>query len=467
MTGPKIRLKVEFDRDPDSGQGVDPDMAASWGGFQLWSGEDNLCQYLACGHVADTTHWYLLPLLEWFVENWDRIFHESRIPEGIKTERTARESWLESDPLDLDGPKAAAAESWWHGHALRSAAHGGIFPDVFMRRRINALEVSWGHTPVPGAPADFRFLAPRGRSLSPVSEAAASLHDAIGQAIGKLKARRQSPRISGLADAHAAIRAARPERAKWLAGWASVPEWARPLIPKLEPGLAVPLVPAPLALFGAMSPSIRAEDVATVLDVLASTGGSGPSPLDSETSARDPWEQGYQFAERARTHLGLAGDQLPELSDVLDRLGVRQRDITLSDPRVRAIALCGGTYAPTIAVNMSCPINQSVPGKRFTVAHEICHLLFDQESGVPLAVTSGPWAPKEIEQRANAFAAMFLMPAGVCRELAAQILGPEGWTAEAVRHVARSLQTSYKGTLGHLQNLDLIERYDAELLEEV
>ena len=45
-----------------------------------------------------------------------------------------------------------------------------------------------------------------------------------------------------------------------------------------------------------------------------------------------------------------------------------------------------------------------------TLAHELCHLLFDRSSAVPLSVLSGTWAPPRLERVANAFAAELLIP---------------------------------------------------------
>lgn len=66
-----------------------------------------------------------------------------------------------------------------------------------------------------------------------------------------------------------------------------------------------------------------------------------------------------------------------------------------------------------ILVNLRNSANAHTFGRRFTLAHEFCHLLFDRDVGAHLAIASGPWAPHDVERRANAFAAMFLMPNGL------------------------------------------------------
>ena len=93
--------------------------------------------------------------------------------------------------------------------------------------------------------------------------------------------------------------------------------------------------------------------------------------------------------------------------------------------------------------------------RRFTMAHELCHLLYDRGKEHKVAIASGPWAPKDVERRANAFAAMFLMP----RELVRAACRDAGTlnTLEAVESVARSLHVSVTATLHQLANLYVID----------
>jgi Zn-dependent peptidase ImmA (M78 family) len=95
------------------------------------------------------------------------------------------------------------------------------------------------------------------------------------------------------------------------------------------------------------------------------------------------------------------------------------------------------------------------------LAHELCHLLYDRSYGWQLAIASGPWAPRDLERRANAFAAMLLMPkqlvARVVRSLTVRLD-----TLAAVRQVATALRTSPTATIEHLGNLGLLDEADRE-----
>src|SRR5690348_7560923 len=82
LVGSKERFAVRFafQRDPDHGRAATPEECISWGAFEIWAAGRNLCKHLDCSQPLPSVHWYLLPLLEWFAENWDFLLHEERLP---------------------------------------------------------------------------------------------------------------------------------------------------------------------------------------------------------------------------------------------------------------------------------------------------------------------------------------------------------------------------------------------------
>ena len=125
---------------------------------------------------------------------------------------------------------------------------------------------------------------------------------------------------------------------------------------------------------------------------------------------------------------------------------------------IRALAIAGQRRWPCVAWNSACERNADERGYRFTLAHELCHLLFDADAGRRLAIASGPWAPVEVERRASAFAAMLLMPTEVVRSAVAELTEPLT-SRQAVARVADQLNTSFDATLWHLRNLGFIDDY--------
>ena len=82
-----------------------------------------------------------------------------------------------------------------------------------------------------------------------------------------------------------------------------------------------------------------------------------------------------------------------------------------------------------------------------------------------LAIASGPWAPKDIERRANAFAAMFIMPTHMVRELFGQLTSSR-ITVQEILEMATTLKASVVGVIDHLKNLGLIDEGAQERLKE-
>jgi len=184
------------------------------------------------------------------------------------------------------------------------------------------------------------------------------------------------------------------------------------------------------------------------------------------------WNQGYQLAEEVLQALSLPkqADNIVSIHSVLQRLSIRWHETTFEDSTIRAIAAASPKHHPAVLINKNSEMNRHNHGQRFTLAHELCHILFDRSRGQKLTIASGPWAPPDIEKRANAFAAMFLMPPDLIKK-AINELGISIDDIPAVVRVANKLRTGFAATLHHLANLGFINsaarnRMEVELEEQ-
>ena len=497
--------RLAFHRDPDDGESATADMAESWGAFQLWVRGRNLCAHIDQGEELRSCHWYLLPLLEWLCENWDPLFHEERPPAGRRGIWTASEVSgiasasayaIEADETRLD--EFEQQYEWRERHTLRAARQGGIFPDVRFRRFRDQVEVSWTANPLPGA-EDVHFMSPAGTDYLSPSAVAHPLHEVLTSAAEWLHAQLpDSERCSTLVETVGALRSRQrtPDRIAWLAKlgdaqdqmvqrWRRVEEFAH----SIAGGSAKKAADAAFGvhgssevvvegsctaalLFGSTSPTIDDPDARSLAGLLLEAYDAAPvdglaeyvfeEPLDS---GRPPWQHGYDLAE--------------ELLDALDRNDVaasdstleawladwrvRVEEIVLNDAEVRAVSFVSDKHAPTVALNMSHRTAADSRARRFTLAHELCHLLHDRSYGARLAIASGPWAPQRIEKRANAFAAWLLMPPDRLRPAIAQAHGAIN-THEGISAVAHALDVSRSALVWHLFNLGEITEEDQEVL---
>ncbi len=131
--------------------------------------------------------------------------------------------------------------------------------------------------------------------------------------------------------------------------------------------------------------------------------------VEAISEHESPNVQGYLLASMLREYLGsLTGRVEPQ--DVLRAWGVSVVEFEIKDSPLDAIAIWGAQHAPTILLNPKGPRAHFETGKRSTLAHEICHLLVDTEGALPAVEVLGGHVSREIERRANAFAAEFLLP---------------------------------------------------------
>ncbi|MGH3870515.1 MAG: ImmA/IrrE family metallo-endopeptidase [Pseudonocardiaceae bacterium] len=497
-------VRIAFMPDPDAGFGADPEDAASWGAFQLWVDGHNLCAHVDQGEVLQSAHWYLLPLLEWLSENWNAFLHEEKLPNrnsdtiavaALDATRTAPVLAGESETVVWEGEW----HDWWTRHALRAARAGGLLPNVIFRRLRDWIEISWSDEPVAGTQTDLRYSAVRGVCLVEPDLVATTLHEIVKAAVDyltkvgiggeRLPALRKQ--VDDLAGAEQQDR-----RAHWIAGLrestplASRPRGAIPademqnrwreIVTALRENGDDGAVEAALevqesqfvivdssqvsCLFSSTSPDITPDDVRTLTAVLVDQYSTDrvSSELAGRTNQTIPdaaipaWEQGYDLAETAHDEFSLdLSCGWVDIEALLKELGVAILSRRLEDSGIRACCMVGTHFLPTIIHNEASPYFVSLPAKRFSLAHELCHLMYDQSRGQKLAIASGPWAPKWIEQRANAFAAMFLMPADLVQKAIVDRPDPISDLA-GISAVATRLRVSKLAVIDHLYNMTLM-----------
>jgi hypothetical protein len=149
----------------------------SMGALTLIVAGTNLTAHRVGAQAQDKLVWYLGPLLHWLAENWVPLLHEERFPWPERSEDAAAEVCSRAIArFAAVGPTMAdsltAAEAWYRRHGLASAAAGGLFPDIFLRRFADDAELSWTAVSPPFAPEGFTFETEAGFARLAVADVA-------------------------------------------------------------------------------------------------------------------------------------------------------------------------------------------------------------------------------------------------------------------------------------------------------
>ncbi|MDX5456572.1 ImmA/IrrE family metallo-endopeptidase [Micromonospora tulbaghiae] len=508
-------VRLAFMPDPDQGVGADPADAASWGAIQFWVNGQNLCAHVDQGEMLQSAHWYLLPLLEWFAENWNPLLHEEKLPNRNIAETAAEALELTRNAPPLAGETETVSweeerYEWRARHAIRAARSGGLLPNIIIRRLRDLIEVSWNDEPLAGTPDGFRYSCANGAALLHPDQVARPLYEIlVASTEYLLKDAPDGERLNRLRSALDALQAPTEEdtRVEWLAGLREtipltgrlhgvIPEhemhtrWSQIVASLKSMGdthganEALATESSPLVvtgschvalMFSSMSPTVTENDVRTISAALI--GQYSPEPVAVELAGISrsipldlsvrPWEQGYDLAETVHTELDLDLSRgWVDIATLIERLGITLLNRRLDDSKIRACSIVGMHHRPTVIQNTASSFYDSANARRFSLAHELCHLLFDQSNAQKLAIASGPWAPRGLEQRANAFAAMFLMPPDLIERAIADAPDPIHDITGASA-IANKLHVSRRSLIEHLYNLTLMSESERDELLQV
>ena len=275
------------------------------------------------------------PVLEWLVDNWDPLLHEERLPlsnSGLSAaeslSRTRQPPLSLKDVDDFDWLDTWSA--WWARHCIRAGREGGLFPDLYLRRYRDRLELSTGAEPLPGIPDEFTFQTPNRTYRVDLLPAAEALFGVVSNAVSELERRLpQSSRIKRLSARIADLTAPGrvTSRMAWLSGFGDDIEQYRHVAEAVNDTLATvdaevresitgaqratPLVVGGSAyarlLYGAISPGIDLLDVVSLTKLIVDNYVADAHrwlsrlelPLDvGDVAQFTPGEQGAGSASR-------------------------------------------------------------------------------------------------------------------------------------------------------------------------
>jgi Zn-dependent peptidase ImmA (M78 family) len=138
--------------------------------------------------------------------------------------------------------------------------------------------------------------------------------------------------------------------------------------------------------------------------------------IDGDDEKR-PRDSAMKLARWLRERLGLTDLDRVDPKQILEAWGVLIRRMSLIE-QIDAVSFWGDQHGPCILLNPDSrkastgTLDQDglTGAMRFTLAHEICHLLVDRKGSLPVAEVLGGATPARSETRADIFASHFLLP---------------------------------------------------------
>lgn len=145
-------------------------------------------------------------------------------------------------------------------------------------------------------------------------------------------------------------------------------------------------------------------------------------PALRKSNSPAPHRAGAQCAAQLRRELGIGAEPISSMRDFMQEkfseIAVLHADLTANGPA--GLAFADSHRGPAIVLNTRGK-NENPTVRRFSLAHELCHLLVDWNRREPIARISGYLHEPRLdeERRANAFAIRLLCPETVVHKLEA------------------------------------------------
>ena len=181
------------------------------------------------------------------------------------------------------------------------------------------------------------------------------------------------------------------------------------------------------------------------------------------TEIRSKWDaivDGEKSAAGLRSHISLGMAPVSNLGEILESVGVKVVFRPLPESKVWGFSITSRSIGNCIFVNTDCTVER----QRFTLAHELGHLVMDRDHSATILtekqVPDDVEIKKLIEVRANAFAAAFLMPDLFVKSMLATLGVFQGQTERlttvVVDYMRKQFGVSYDAMLWRLINLKII-----------
>jgi Zn-dependent peptidase ImmA (M78 family) len=393
-------------------------------------------------------------LCSWLAKHWNAVIYGGDYrPLGLRAQQVAASRAYQSAQLARATENDPEIPGWWSRHAVRSV--DPELPNLFFERQADEIVISWDAAPTP-----TRFYEiPTGEEITAVSIAIPVLRTLVKDCL-KLEqggaAKNQDFKEILATNSSAGYSAVKRYNAlisdDWLVNHgfsdtdaedlAACGTSRHPVVGLLRSGQGSSLAPAD---YDAVLKLLKPSGLHSFAGLRELAKG-----LRGVINSREPWESGYRLAQFIRDRLGFTLSSHIDIELEIGRLGVGLHDLDLFDASILGVCVGTAGYEPLVILNRKSPDACGVSGRRVTLAHELCHLLFDRSGQRGLARFEGGGADSDrlIEMRANAFAVELLVPMAALVDESGQVVDD----ARLVE-IAERRKVSFHALRRHAENL--------------
>jgi Zn-dependent peptidase ImmA (M78 family) len=392
--------------------GSEGSIGMTWGDLQLWLGDTLVWGEQAGSGRTKGITWNWIELLEFLGNAWPYLTEEEQYPIAFDTQEEPRhlgelsgKARLRSRKLsdEIADQEDELLRDFLVVHDFSEALHGIFSPQLLCLRRGRQMLL---------ATAQQEFVFSFTETMSTL--------ESIGNEIVQ--------RISGLTDKRSCIASGRWQKRNEMSNLQKLQIatgidaallhhiWPQDVESAANDNLYELKAAARMA-----GGKVSRDQLKSILKQIKQLARGKPLHLDDlwgkarhivwEYKDEIPAVQGYALALMLRKHIQCSDRVEPD--EILQQWGVKFQKLESKDSTldaIDAIAVWSLKYTPIILFNPDGFRSRYMTGKRATLAHEICHILVDIEGALPVIEVLGGNVPRLIEQRANAFAAEFLLP---------------------------------------------------------
>lgn len=363
--------------------------------------------------------WTWVDLLEWLACHWASLFLEQSFPFNVPSLHIGyvlndlEKRWDNMSEVRVEEEEEEALR-FLSRHNVANAFKGIYFPGTYLMRHGNLFEVVSAETnqvkqlPLYQVESDLGDI---GGALAQIIRDSADKIDNGSR--GALAVQKWDERISRLEESAVPVLTGLSLQALSELGAANNNAFW-----EFDPG--EPLIDSELMAAARMTAgAVTLSDQKVLLEHIRRINKNSTPLLDELTlcinEAFDeigkPHDQGYWAANWLREKMGKDSCDDVKPLEILRHWQVTVEEISLPGADFDALACWGPRHGPAILINQS---SENMPSHihraNSTLAHEICHLLLDRDTVLPVVEVLNGNTPERLEKRARAFAAELLLP---------------------------------------------------------